>query len=368
MKKKIIFSTYDDRDNPYYGGGGAYAIYEVAKRLLDEYDVTVITGNYPHAKKEEMIDGIRYKRIGPGSLGPRRSQLLFHMLLPQVIKKEQFDVWIESFTPPISTSRLQVFTKKPVIGLAHMLSSEDMERKYKLPFHILENSGLKKYNYFIVLTEAFKQKIEKVNKTATTFLIPNGVSPVTFAPSKSRKEEYILFLGRLEFDQKGLDLLLDAYADIAPQTKAKLILAGSGIARDAKRIENKIKGLGLQHRVTMTGKVVGAEKEQLMRDASVIAIPSRFETFGMVALEAMSYGKPIVSFDIEGLQWVPARSIIRTKAFDAAQFGQNIFRVLIDQNLQKDMTTAALAAVQDYSWDIITKRYRDAISIVLQSV
>jgi len=367
MKKKIIFSTYDDIHNPYYAGGGAVAIAEIAKRLVSEYDVTVITGNYPGAK-EERIDGVLYKRMGPSSFGPRRSQLLFHMLLPQYLKKESFDLWIESFTPPFSTSRLQRYTKKPVIGLVHMLSSEDMKRKYKLPFHLVEDRGLKTYNYFIVLTEAFKKKIERVNNNATFFLIPNGVSLVHPAAKREKTEEYILFLGRLEMDQKGIDLLLDGYAHIRSKTKVKLIIAGSGLAHDTKRIEVRIKTLGLQDHVILKGRVAGEEKASLLRNCSVFAMSSRFETFGMVALEAMAYGKPLVSFDIEGLQWIPSSCIIRAKSFDAQQYGEALLRVLNDQTLQNDMSSAALQSVQRYSWDTISEEYRVAIAKVLQNV
>lgn len=365
MKKKIIFSTYDDIHNPYYAGGGAVAIAEIAKRLVSEYDVTIITGNYPGAK-EERIDGVLYKRIGPSSLGPRLSQLLFHFFLPQAVKKESFDLWIESFTPPFSTSRLQRATNKPVIGLVHMLSSEDMERKYKLPFHLIESQGLQTYKYFIVLTDAFKKKIERVNKSAKYFLIPNGVSLVP-SVKRDQVEDSILFLGRLEMDQKGVDLLLAGYGAIASQTKAKLIIAGSGLSHDTKRIEERIKELGLQDRVMLKGRVAGAEKASLLQNCSVFAMPSRFETFGMVALEAMAYGKPLVSFDIEGLQWIPSSCIIRAKSFDAQQYGEALLRVLNDRTVQHDMSTAALKAVQRYSWDTISQEYRKAIANVLQN-
>lgn len=162
--------------------------------------------------------------------------------------------------------------------------------------------------------------------------------------------------------------MLDAYSSIKHQTKAQLYIAGSGLAKDVEQIKNRIKGLGLEHRVILKGKVVGEEKEKLLQNASVVAMPSRFETFGMVALEALSYGKPLVTFAIEGLQWVPSRSIIRAKSFDAQHFGKELARVLVDQNLQKDMRTEALMTAQQYSWEHISKQYREAIRIALQEV
>ena len=110
-KKKIIFSTYDDVDNPYYGGGGAHAISEIAKRLASFFDVTIITANYPGGKNIRK-DGIRYKRIGPSFVDPRTGQLIFSLLLPWYARHEEYDIWFESFTPPFSTSFVPLFTKK----------------------------------------------------------------------------------------------------------------------------------------------------------------------------------------------------------------------------------------------------------------
>jgi len=123
---KIVFSNYDDVNNPYYGGGGAYAIHEVAKRLAKRHKVTVVTGNYPNAKTQ-FIDSVEYRRIGLSFLEPKLSQLIFHLLLPYYFRKSSFDVWIESFTPPFSTSFLPFFGRGRVIGLAHMLAGEDRE-------------------------------------------------------------------------------------------------------------------------------------------------------------------------------------------------------------------------------------------------
>lgn len=364
MKKKIIISTYDDVHNPYYAGGGAYSIKELTERLASDYDITVITGNYPKAK-DTKEHGIVYKRIGPKSGGPKLGQILFHLFLPFYVMKETYDLWIESFTPPFSTSCLQLYTKKPVIGLVHMLASEDMERKYKLPFHVLENQGLKTYQHFIVLTDTFRKKIARVNKKASMFLIPNGVNLTPFHKSAQQKEEYILSLGRLEFDQKGLDLLIDGFNSIAHKTKAKLIIAGSGLEHDESLIKAKIIQYGLENRIVLPGRVVGKQKESLLRDCSFVVMPSRFETFGMVALEAMSYGKPMISFAIDGFAWIPKDCILKVRSFDTKALGSNINRLLHDKPLRDRMSRAALNEIKKYSWDTIAIQYKEAINKVI---
>ena len=128
-KPKIIISSYDDLKNPYYAGGGAVVVHEVFKRLKESYKVKVITGKYP-GSIDEIVDGVVYERIGTNFFGPRLGQLIFQVILPFYALTEKFDLWVESFTPPFSTAFLPLFSKKPVVGLVHMLSAQDMQMSW----------------------------------------------------------------------------------------------------------------------------------------------------------------------------------------------------------------------------------------------
>src|SRR4051812_43402090 len=97
--KKVIISSYDDLKNPYYAGGGAYAVHEVAKRLAQKYHVEVLTSSYPQAKDEKVND-VSYKRIGVPRFGPYLGQLIFQARLPFYARTLDYDLWIENFTPP----------------------------------------------------------------------------------------------------------------------------------------------------------------------------------------------------------------------------------------------------------------------------
>src|SRR5438046_2109760 len=105
MKKRIIFSNYDDLKNPYYGGGGAFAIHEIAKRLTTDYHIKVLTGKYP-GSEDEIKDGVFYQHIGLSLKNPQVDQLLFQLCLPIFIMRERYNLWLESYTPPFSTSLL----------------------------------------------------------------------------------------------------------------------------------------------------------------------------------------------------------------------------------------------------------------------
>lgn len=367
MKKKLIISSYDDVNNPYYAGGGARIIRQLAAHLTSFYDVVVITGNYPGAKN--VTSGkVVYKRIGFPFVGPKLGQLLFHVFLIFAIKREKFDIWIESFTPPFSTSCLQLFTKKPVVGIVHMLSSEDMQRKYKLPFHLLENRGLRTYKYIIALTEASKRKLRLHNKSAKIYVIPNAIDiTAKVATQPSNKEHYILFIGRLEKDQKGLDLLIDAYARIATKTDAKLIIAGTGLQKDVEEIIGQIKKYQLEKKIVLVGQVDGQEKEKLLAKSFLVALPSRFDTAPIVGLEAMKYGKPIVGFAIDGLSWIPTEAILKAKPFNTDELAENMYKILTDRSLHKKLSLASQKAANRFSWERITQEYKKSIDEILKS-
>lgn len=365
-KIKVIFSSYDNIHNPYYAGGGAIAIHEVAKRLTNYFDIAVITGNYPGAKDKE-VDKVFYKHIGPKQFGPQLGQLLYQFTLPIALSRYPFDIWIESFTPPFSTAFLPLFTRKPVIGLVHMLASPDMERKYKVPFHIIENIGLKTYPTMIVTSDIFKQKISHITPTSQITTIPNGINMPNQPIAKTSKP-YILYLGRIEYDQKGLDLLIDAFASIQSQTDIHLIIAGSGHAQDLQRLEERIKSYHLNNRITLTGKVMGEQKDTLLQECTLVVIPSRFETFSMVALESIAYGKPIVAFNIDGLSWVPQTVAQKVKPFNSSEFGQKVLSILKNTSIQQEVAKNSKNFIQNYTWEEIVNRYQMVINQTLHLI
>ncbi|MGI5828241.1 MAG: glycosyltransferase family 4 protein [Patescibacteria group bacterium] len=356
-RRKVVFSSYDDVNNPFYGGGGARSIYKIVKRLSHHYNITIVTGNYSGA--ENNNNKITFIRIGPKFLGPKLSQVVYHILLPFYLRKLKFDVWVESFTPPFSTSFLPLFTKKPVVGLVHTLSAQEMERKYEIPFQIIENLGLKLYKTFIVLSQNYKQLIQKRNKSAKIYIIPNGVAPEYL--SHSAQGNHILFLGRLEIEQKGIDLLLDAYRSIVDHTSVNLVIAGPGSLRENRFILKYIERYNLTSRVTITGRVSGENKEKLLSDSIFLVVPSRQESFSMVALEAMANGKPVVSFSIDGLDWIKKDCVLQASPFDAEELGQCMLTLIKNKKLRQKMGVKALAFSKNYSWSSSAEKYRKVL-------
>lgn len=365
-KPRIIISSYDDLQNPYYGGGGAVAIYEVFKRLTNSFQVKVITGKYPQSKNE-VIEEITYQRIGISLFGPKIGQLIFQLLLPLYVLTQKFDLWVENFTPPFSTACLQLFTKKPVVGLVHMLSGKDMLRKYRIPFYLIEYLGLKTYKYFIVLSEISQKMIASINKTSSFSLAPNGVHlPSRLVSYLKRNKKSLIFIGRIEVDQKGLDLLIRALSLIKDEVPFNFIIAGDGQKKEVRKLDRLISFYHLQNKVELLGKVNGQVKMNLFQQALMAVIPSRFETFSLSALEVFSYGIPLIVFDIEGLKWIPKNCALKIPTQDAEKLSQGILKLYQDTRLRNGLSQRSFALAKKYSWENTSLKYRNFFEKILK--
>lgn len=178
-------------------------------------------------------DGVRYRYLPVAWAGPRAGQLLFHALLPFAARRIPHDLWIESFTPPFSTSFVPLFSRAPVVGFAQNLSGLEMSHRYRVPFFLIERLGLRCYRDVVVLNPADGQTVHRASPAATVRVIPNSVDLPELDERQFGQGEHILYLGRVQVWEKGLDLLLAAYASSG--LKMPLVIAGAGPKREEKR-------------------------------------------------------------------------------------------------------------------------------------
>ncbi len=359
---KVVFSNYDDVHNPHYGGGGAVAIHEVAKRLVKHYGMTVsvITGSYPGSRNETR-EGVQYERRGMHLFGPRVGQLIYQALLPCLLLGKHFDVWVESFTPPFSTAFLPLFTEKPVIGLAHLFGGSEMRRKYGLAFDSIERRGIQHYRHCIAVSDMARRKMAELNTDCDIVTIHNGVD-YNFFSGGEKKKSHILFIGRVEMDQKGLDLLLDAYVSIKERVALPLVIAGTGSSADIARLTRRIEKLHISDRVRLIGRVSDAvKKRDLFWNAALVVMPSRYETLPLVALEALASGTPLVTFDIDGMKWIPEQIAQKARPFDTGHFGALVEEILQDETEWQRLSSGGTAFARGYDWDKVALHYAQVL-------
>lgn len=360
---QITFSNYDSLNNPYYAGGGAFAIHATAKRLAKKHVVTVLVGSFPGGQ-DEIRDNVRYKRVGFSVGHPKVDQVIYQLILPWYVLTQSFDVWIESFTPPYSTAFLPWFTKKPVIAVTHLFAGKEMSEKYHLPFEKIQSFGLRQYENIIALSEFLATQVKASGTSAHITIIPNGLDAEVINRKFEKSEQHIFYLGRLDIFHKGLDILLPAYKKIASSTSYKLLLAGNGVESEVKKVKEMISSLGLSDKVELVGRVEDEKKWRLYEQSVFSIFPSRVEGFAIVALEAMASKSPMITSGVEGLRWIPSAAALRVTSFNSEDYATAMIKLLNDPALRKSMGESGHDAIKEYDWDKIVVKYETLLQDV----
>ena len=362
--KQIMYSTFDDYTSD-KRGGTAISVHNIAKRLKENYNVTVLVAKHD-CSPDSIIDGVVYKHIGVSFGDLRFRQLVYLFLLPWHVTFTKFDVWIEAFTGPISTAFLPFFTRKPVIGVTHFFNGDEMRKKYKIRFDIIEKIGIKQFKNIVVLTDFQKEKALLMNQKLNLRVIPNGVDENFFSLEKNKDASELLYMGRIDIHTKGLDILLMAIANLCVDklNTQKLIIGGKGTVGDEADLHNRIQQLNLEDKVIVRGYLAGEGKYTHLKNCVVFIAPSRFENFGGSILQAMASALPVVIFDLPCHSWIPTDCAVRVPAFDVKKYSEAI-QYLLDYPEEREMMSArAREFARSFSWDQAVQKYADFIEEV----
>jgi glycosyltransferase involved in cell wall biosynthesis len=331
----------------------------IAGRLARDFEVTVVTA--AHHGRTVVRGGVRYRQLPVGWAGPRGGQLLFHALLPFLARRIPHDLWIESFTPPFSTSFVPLFSRSQVLGFAQTLSGEEMWHRYRLPFFLIERLGLRFYRDLLVLNPADRTRVSRYSPSAALHVIPNCIDLPPVDARLAGHGSHILFLGRIDVHEKGLDLLLAAYQRSKPAMP--LLIAGSGTQREERRLTAL---LGRSHGdVRWLGHITGQRKQDLLEGSAFVVLPSRYESFGLAALEGMSRGKPVVHFDLPSLQWMDGD--VRVPPFDISAFASEMRAMAGDATVRHKLGRTAQVAAQKYGHELAGHRYLSLVHQLLDA-
>jgi glycosyltransferase involved in cell wall biosynthesis len=236
----------------------------------------------------------------------------------------------------------------------------------------IENLGLVCADCVTVNSEAVRQELlDRHLPIRAIEVVPNGVDTSMYFPAESwpADSSYVLFVGRL-VEQKGVEYLLRAFTYVAEKfPRVKLKIVGRGEYSDA--LERLAKNLSIADRVEFVGWVGdSAERRRLYQHATLLAVPSVYEPFGMTALEAMACKRPLVASDTGGLKEIVedgATGLLATPK-DHLELAQCIMTLLADDALRAQMGEKALARAQsdDYHWSSIARYYVELYERVLQ--
>ena len=193
-------------------------------------------------------------------------------------------------------------------------------------------------------------------------IIPNGVDVKHFSPNISPIEEFgdgklnILFVSRLE-KRKGLNYLLEAFKQIKREIpNSRLIIVGPG-TRLRRGYERVVKRSGLKD-VVFTGLVSYEDLPRYYKTADVFCAPATgHESFGIILLEAMAAGKPIIASNIEGYAGVLAHNVegLLTPPGDKEMLARALLSLLTDKALRREMGARGRVKAAEYSWERVAQ-------------
>ena len=204
--------------------------------------------------------------------------------------------------------------------------------------------------------------------------IPNGVSTLEFTrPAERpldlsadiRPGEYFLFIGRLS-NRKGVDVLVDALAEIPASRRPQIVLAGIGEEQAA--LEQKVAERGLADKARFVGRVVGRTKNYLLQNSIATVIPSRdWEAFPLVVLESYAAGRPVIASQIPGLEDLvePGSTGWLVPSEAPVELAQALSEALDDRSRTDRLGRTARDHARHYDWSAVADRHLELFDELL---
>ena len=200
---------------------------------------------------------------------------------------------------------------------------------------------------------------------------PPGVDLDLFGPGDARQERHrlgledrptVLFVGRIQA-LKGLDVAVEAVGMLREHlAEVSMVVVGgaSGPSGDAERrmIEGKVRRLGLEGIVSWWGVQPHHRLPVFYRAADVLVVPSRSESFGLVAAEAQATGLPVVAANVGGLRFVVEDGVsgILVDGWDPADYSKALLRILESSSLREQLAAGSRRSGRRYGWETATNR------------
>ena len=365
-------------------GGISTHVYHLSRALVEKgIPVRVITCDFPNAPAEEIIDGVPVSRVDSGRVPESNFLLWIYHLNSQMISKttelfetERFDLihahdWVVGRAAVELKNRLGL----PLISTIHATEigrGGSLDGEYRGKVRDIERLLVEQSDGIICCSNYMLDHIQHVLGAVKTKVrvIPNGVESSRFNGGRQPQlilagipedRKIILYVGRI-VREKGIFTLLDALEKLRKQGKdVSLVYVGEGPLKEdlAKEVLRR----KLNDRVTLAGFVDEKKLVSLYNSSDVFVLPSHYEPFGMVVLEAMASRIPVVVSDVGGLSEIVEDGVtgVKVPAYNPSALAEGILRVLEDRELSEQLKENAYRAVQErYRWDMIAEKTIEA--------
>jgi len=369
-------------------------IYELEKRLVNEFDIIIIAPHFSGARKSEKVNGMTIRRFqyfwpvwlqrlcyGAGILPNIKInkwlifQIPFLVLteffaIKKIIKNEKIDFIHAHWILPqgLIAAVINMLYRIPFILTVHGDDIARINSKWKKP---LLKFTLRKCKFCTVNSEATKNQVLKVFNLRNIKIIPMGVDLEVFNSGKKDDNirikyniegNFLLFVGRL-VQKKGVEYLIKAMPHIIKKhLTTKLLIVGEGILRE--NLENLARGLGLQDSVIFTGSLSHSELPKYFATADIFIGPSTsegLEGLGVVFIEALASGTCVIGSDVGGVSGVIInnKTGLLVKEGQPEEIARAVIKLLDNYDLREVLAREGQEYIkQKFDWEILVRQFK----------
>jgi phosphatidylinositol alpha-mannosyltransferase len=337
-------------------GGVQVHVRELAERLLAKDHQVVVLAPTRHRPAQDWVVpvgspvDVPYNAsnapIDPRPWSRRRVREALERFGPDVVHAHQP-------TAPSTSLWALLEARAPVVGTFH--SGATRARLYDLAAPVLRRVARRLAVRVAVSERA--AAFERARIGGGFEIVPNGLDVARFADAIPRDlgpGTKLLFVGRLD-ERKGFRVAVDAFGRLAPdRPDLRLVVAGDGPHRDAAAPLAP----ELRERVTMLGTVPNVDLPAVHAACDLYVGPSTGgESFGIVLVEAMAAGLPVVASDIPGYDEVVRGGIdgLLVPPRDAVALAETVAHVLDDRDLASRLSAAGRARASTFDWEVVVE-------------
>ena len=365
MKEKIkVLEVIDS-----LGSGGAESllknfVLEAKKNKLFNIEIATLYSNAIFKEKIRGADipvwdlNLRYKYDLRGIIK-----------LITIIKKGKYDiVHVHLFPADIFSALASLFLPKDVVWIFSEHSVFNRRRSFKI-FKILDSFTYSRYLKVICVSKQVESALFGwvPSIKGKTKVIPNAVPVSGSLETRNCKIYDILFVGRLT-QAKGIDVLLRAIKILKNKYSKKLKIAIVGNGHLKENLNNLSIDLGINKEVTFLG--VRKDIDELMLSSKTFVLPSRWEGFGLVIIEAMSNMLPVIASDVGGIPEIIENGVngILVPSENPKNLAKAIKQLLENTELRKKIAQNAYKKVKEkYSIEAYSAIMLDFYSLLVNN-
>lgn len=332
--------------------------YPAELMLKKGFDVEVLTKLFPERDESEyeVNNGIKVRRFQKSSVKFCPTLLKYMLKNDYSLIHQHTVAFLEDYVPWI-VSRIK---KTPIVFTSHNPGLPRYENRQDIKARIVKTTlKIRDSVIFIAFTE-FQANLYRSFGIKNIKIIPHGIDPAVFDVPKNYEiaekygleENNILCVGNID-PRKGQHLLVGCMPEILKNHPKTMLLLVGRTFKDYQRgylkmLKSKIEKMGLKRNVAFLNDVSKDELIHLYLLSDVFAFPTDYEIFGIVFLEAMAAGLPIISTDRpyikEILQDGDAGILVKR---EQKEFEEGIISLLDDEGLRKRLSNNGKKAVEE---------------------